>query len=61
MLEEKMKEYGSTAWLVNTGWSGGKYGVGKRMDLKITRSIIDAIHSGELNNAEMENFPVFNM
>lgn len=56
-----MKENGSTAWLVNTGWSGGKYGVGKRMDLKITRSIIDAIHSGELNTCEMENFPIFNM
>ena len=48
MLEKNMAKHGTTAWLVNTGWSGGPYGVGKRMQLKITRKIIDAIHSGEL-------------
>lgn len=37
---------------MNTGWSGGKYGVGKRMSLKSTRALIDAIHSGELDKAE---------
>jgi phosphoenolpyruvate carboxykinase (ATP) len=59
MLAEKMKEHNSNCWLINTGWSGGKYGVGKRMSLKITRRIIDAIHDGELDNVEWEKFPVF--
>lgn len=44
MLAEKMKKHNVRAWLMNTGWSGGKYGVGKRMDLKITRAILDAVH-----------------
>jgi len=50
MLAEKMKQFNSTAWLINTGWSGGKYGVGKRMSLKVTRLLIDAIHNGSLNS-----------
>ena len=41
-------------------WSGGKYGVGKRMSLKVTRKIIDAIHSGELNKVEYGTLPIFN-
>lgn len=44
LLAEKVKKYGSNVWLVNTGWSGGKYGMGKRMSLKVTRTIIDRIH-----------------
>ena len=60
MLEERMSQHGTTAWLVNTGWSGGKYGVGKRMSLKYTRAIIDAIHSGELLEAECITTPMFN-
>lgn len=61
MLEERMEKHGSTAWLVNTGWAGGKYGVGKRMSLKYTRAIIDAIHSGELLEAECQTTPMFNL
>ena len=61
MLAAKMKEHGTKCWLINTGWSGGKYGIGKRMSLKNTRSIIDAIHSGELVNGEFDNFEVFNL
>jgi len=45
--------------LINTGWSGGKYGVGSRMSLKITRAIIDAVHDGSLENVEWEEFPYF--
>ncbi len=61
VLVKKMEEHGSQAWLVNTGWSGGPYGVGKRMDLPITRKIIDAILDGTLAEAEYELFPVFNL
>jgi len=48
LLAAKMQEHKANAWLVNTGWSGGSYGVGARMKLKLTRAIINAIHSGEL-------------
>lgn len=60
-LVRKMKLHGSQAWLVNTGWVGGGYGVGKRIDLPVTRKIIDAILDGTLGNAEYENFGVFNL
>lgn len=61
MLAEMVEKYQSNVWLMNTGWSGGKYGVGKRMSLKITRSLIDAIHSGELEKAEYSTMPGFNL
>lgn len=61
LLAEKIKKHKTNAWLVNTGWTGGKYGVGKRMDLKITRKIIDAIHDGSLANAPFELLPIFNL
>ena len=48
LLAAKMKQHGAHVWLVNTGWSGGGYGVGKRMKLAHTRAIIDAIHAGAL-------------
>jgi phosphoenolpyruvate carboxykinase (ATP) len=46
MLAKKMKEHNARAWLINTGWTGGKYGVGHRFSLKHTRAILDAIHDG---------------
>jgi phosphoenolpyruvate carboxykinase (ATP) len=61
MLAEKMKKHHADAWLINTGWNGGPYGVGKRISLKYSRAIIDAIHSGELAKAEFENYPVFGL
>lgn len=61
MLAEFVEKYKSNVWLLNTGWSGGKYGVGKRMSLKVTRSILDAIHEGKLDKAEYEKMPVFNL
>ncbi len=54
LLAEKMKKYSANVWLINTGWTGGAFGVGKRFDLKYTRAIVDAVLSGALDNAEME-------
>ncbi|KAK8951838.1 Phosphoenolpyruvate carboxykinase [ATP] [Platanthera zijinensis] len=61
MLADRMQKYGATAWLVNTGWCGGRYGVGSRIKLAYTRSIINAIHSGELLNAEYIKTDVFGL
>ncbi len=51
LLADKMREYGSNAWLVSTGWTGGPYGEGHRIDLPYTRAIIDGIHDGSLLSA----------
>ena len=61
LLAEKMATYGSSAWLINTGWTGGPYGVGSRMKLKYTRAIIDAIHDGSLDNVEYVTDPIFGL
>jgi phosphoenolpyruvate carboxykinase (ATP) len=59
LLAEKIQRHRSNVWLVNTGWSGGAYGVGKRMKLALTRAIVDAIHSGQLANVRTVPDPVF--
>ena len=59
LLAEKMRKHNARVWLVNTGWGGGGYGVGKRISLKNTRAIIDAIHSGALAKAKTERDPIF--
>ncbi|GBF98755.1 phosphoenolpyruvate carboxykinase [Raphidocelis subcapitata] len=61
MLAERMERHGTRAWLVNTGWTGGSYGVGRRMSLRHTRAIIDAIHSGELGRTETVTLPIFGL
>ena len=61
LLAEKLAAHGSAVWLVNTGWAGGKFGVGKRVRLAHTRAILDAIHSGELRSAPTERDPVFGL
>ena len=61
MLAEKMHQHNATAWLVNTGWTAGPYGVGYRMKLRHTRRIIDAIHNGELSRAKYNTTPIFNL
>ncbi len=60
-LIKKMKEHGSSVYLVNTGWIGGPYGIGKRIDIPPTRAIIDAILDGSLDNAEYSAIPVFDL
>ena len=59
LLAQRIAEQDASVWLVNTGWTGGVYGTGTRMKLKHTRSIIDGIHSGRLNDAPMQTDPVF--
>ncbi|MDO4586867.1 MAG: phosphoenolpyruvate carboxykinase (ATP) [Planctomycetia bacterium] len=61
LLAANMKKYHSKAWLVNTGWCGGSYGVGKRLSIKHTRAIIDGIHSGELANVPCIKDPIFGL
>jgi phosphoenolpyruvate carboxykinase (ATP) len=61
MLGKLIDQHGSTVWLVNTGWSGGPYGVGKRMKLSYTRAMVRAVLSGELGNAASEVDPVFGL
>ena len=64
MLINKINESGVTVWLVNTGWTGGPYGIGKRMELKYTRAMINAALSGDLEKANKNNYhthSVFNL
>eukprot|EP01113_Clastostelium_recurvatum_P033599 TRINITY_DN445_c0_g1_i2.p1 TRINITY_DN445_c0_g1~~TRINITY_DN445_c0_g1_i2.p1 ORF type:complete len:607 (+),score=134.11 TRINITY_DN445_c0_g1_i2:73-1821(+) len=61
MLAEKLSKHGSTAWLINTGWVGGKFGTGKRIALKYTRAMVDAIHNGTLEKVATEAMPVFGL
>ena len=59
LLATKMKQHNARVWLVNTGWSGGAFGVGKRIKLAHTRAIIDAIHGGALAGAATQRDAVF--
>lgn len=60
-LAEKMEKHGAKAWLINTGWTSGPFGVGSRMSLKHTRSIIDAIHANTLDDVEYATDPLFGL
>jgi phosphoenolpyruvate carboxykinase (ATP) len=59
LLAKKMRQHKSRVWLVNTGWSGGAHGTGKRMKLAYTRAIVDAIHAGSLAGAKTRPDPIF--
>ncbi|KAJ3190628.1 Protein kinase C-like 1 [Irineochytrium annulatum] len=64
MLAAKLQEHKTNIWLVNTGWTGGKYGVGSRISLKYSRAIIDAIHDGSLDasiKSDPGKMPIFNL
>jgi len=58
MLSAKMKEAGVNVWLVNTGWTGGAYGVGQRMKLKYTRAMIHAAMRGDLGDYNKESYHI---
>lgn len=61
LLGDKIDVHGSKVWLINTGWTGGPYGVGSRMKLAYTRRMVSAILSGELDDAEMITEPFFDL
>ncbi|MDP6909613.1 MAG: phosphoenolpyruvate carboxykinase (ATP), partial [Flavobacteriales bacterium] len=61
LLGEKMKEHNVNVWLVNTGWSGGAYGVGSRMKLSYTRAMITAAMNGKLDNVDFQTHNVFGL
>ena len=61
VLGRKIDAHHSDAYLVNTGWTGGRYGVGRRMSIKATRAIINAILDGSLDRADFDVLPIFNL
>ncbi len=61
MLSTKLSKHRVACYLVNTGWTGGPYGVGHRIDLRITRAMVDAVLGGKLDAAEVEVDPFFGL
>jgi len=59
MLADKLRESGASAWLINTGWTGGGYGVGKRIDIASTRRLLTAAIEGSLDKAQMRIDEIF--
>jgi phosphoenolpyruvate carboxykinase (ATP) len=61
MLSEKLREHGTRCYLINTGWSGGPYGVGSRINLAATRQMVQAVINGKLDGAETRMDPFFGL
>lgn len=61
MLAERIDQHGADVWLLNTGWSGGPYGVGSRVKLASTRAMVNAILDGSLRRADFAEDPVFSL
>ena len=61
LLGKQLKAHKAQVWLINTGWSGGAYGVGSRMKLKYTRAMITAALEGQLDQVEFEKHPIFSI
>ena len=59
MLRQLIAKHGVDCWLVNTGWTGGKFGTGRRMPIKATRALLDAALSGTLKSQPMRTDPLF--
>ena len=59
LLKKRIAEGGAQCWLVNTGWTGGKYGTGNRMPIKVTRALLNAALDGSLNDAQFRTDPNF--
>lgn len=59
LLTRKMDRYGVTCWLLNTGWVGGPYGIGKRISIRHTRNMLSAALNGDLDNVEYYEDPIF--
>jgi phosphoenolpyruvate carboxykinase (ATP) len=59
MLSERLKTAGASTWLVNTGWTGGAWGTGRRIDVATTRRLVDAAISGELELGQVRTDPHF--
>jgi phosphoenolpyruvate carboxykinase (ATP) len=59
LLRDLIARHGVDCWLVNTGWTGGQYGVGQRMPLKFTRALLNAALSGKLKNITFRRDPLF--
>jgi phosphoenolpyruvate carboxykinase (ATP) len=61
LLEQNIEQFGVDVWLINTGWTGGKYGTGTRMKLSYTRAMIKSALNGGLKDVEYEEHPVFGL
>jgi phosphoenolpyruvate carboxykinase (ATP) len=61
LLQSLIAKYGASCWLVNTGWTGGAYGVGKRMSITHTRALLRAALAGELDNVTYRRDPFFGL
>lgn len=61
LLGERIQKHHAESWLINTGWSGGPYGIGKRIDIKYTRAMISAALNGSLAKVETEEDPFFRL
>ena len=59
LLKRKIERYGAQCWLVNTGWVGGPYGIGKRISIRHTRALLNAALRGKLNNVKYTRDPIF--
>lgn len=59
LLKRKIERYGAQCWLVNTGWVGGPYGIGKRISIRHTRALLNAVLTGELNKVTYKQDPIF--